>query len=242
VNAPVWVVELAAAFWQLAQRDEPFPRSLRPSIARALPLTVATLPRLTIQAAAQWLQNCGVACPLPGKDRALRACLVAYRGHGVVLLDGTDDDCEQRFSLAHELAHFLRHYWDIRRKICARLGDTALEVLDGQRPPTLQERMHALLKNVPLGFHLHLMERDSAGGPTKFTVAEAEDDADRLAYELLAPVEAIGATHKRRDRRGLTEALTDTYGLPELQAQQYAEILLPTLHREPLLLRLRNLR
>ena len=103
----------------------------------------------------------------------------------------------------------------------ASLGDTALEVARRTTTTDVAKRMHALLKNVPLGFHLHLMERDGAGSPTRATVAEAEEDADRLAYELLARVETIAATQDVRDGRRLTEALTGTYGLPELQARQY---------------------
>jgi Zn-dependent peptidase ImmA (M78 family) len=39
---------------------------------------------------------------------------MARAGHGFISLDGSDADDERRFSLAHELAHFLLDYQDPR--------------------------------------------------------------------------------------------------------------------------------
>ncbi len=240
MSVPLWAAELARAFWAKARKPEPFPRNLRRPIARAVPLSVVLLPKLSVRAALNWLQNCGIVCELSGEDRPLRACLVARRGHGMALIDGSDEDAEQRFSIAHELAHFLRDYWSLRRRILKRLGAEALQVLDGDRPPTAQERIHALLRNVPLGFHLHLMERDSEGNPSTSSIAKAETDADRLAYELLAPAEHVLADEPG-GKQALVRRLREFYGLPDMQASQYAGVLMPPLKTDPLLLRLRSL-
>jgi hypothetical protein len=156
------------------------------------------------------------------------------------LIDGSDGDCEQRFSIAHELAHFLRDYWRLRQRIWKRLGAEALEVMDGKRSPTNQERLHALLRNVPLGFHLHLMERDSEGNPLSASIVRAESDADRLAYELLAPAEHVLADVPS-GKQALIQRLRDFYGLPGIQASHYAGVLLPSVQSDPLLRRLKSL-
>jgi len=241
MSVPLWAAELARAFWARVGEPESFPRSLRRPIARALPLSVVLLPKLSLCAASAWLHNCGLVCELPGEDRPLRACLLARRGHGFALVDGSDEEVEQRFSIAHELAHFLRDYWILRQRICKRLGSAALEVLDGKRPATAQERLHAVLRNVQLGFHLHLMERDSAGNPATATIAESEEDADRLAYELLAPAAHVLADSTARSPRALVQKLRHFYGLPGMQASRYAKVLLPAGRSDPLLLRLKSL-
>jgi len=199
------------------------------------------LPELGVWAAREWLKKCGIVCELQGKDRLLRACLVARSGHGIAIIDGDQGDDELRFSLAHELAHFLKDYWILRQQICKRLGPSALEVLDGERTPTTDERLHALLRGVPLGFHVHLMERNNDGIVTSASTGEAEENADRLAYELLAPADHVFAGGSHTNNRLLTEKLRVFYGLPRLQAARYARILLPPVHTDPLILRLKDL-
>ncbi len=240
MSVPLWVSDLAGAFWAKAQDVEPFPRNLRRPIARAVQLAVVLLPKLSVREAMKWLRNSGMVCEFPGEERPLRACLVARRGHGFALVDGTDGDAEQRFSIAHELAHFLRDYWSVRRRITKRLGADIVEVLDGLRPPNTQERLHALLRNAALGFHLHLMERDLDGNPASASIAQSEEDADRLTYELLAPADHVFADGVPSNTRALVEKLQRFYGLPGPQSARYAAVLLPPKPTDPLLLRFRT--
>jgi hypothetical protein len=243
VSVPVWAAELASAFWARAGEREPFPRNLRHSIAKAVPLTVVLLPGLSIDAVLKWLQRSGIVCDLGTENRPLRACLVARYGHGVAFVDGSDAEAEQRFSLAHELAHFLRDYWQVRQQVANRVGPAALEVLDGVRPATREERLDALLTNTGMGLRVHLMERDVNGNPASGTIADAERSADRLAYELLAPAGDVlaGGLTTTKDRPAIEEALRTVYGLPRRQASQYAGLLVPSRYKDPILSKLRKL-
>jgi len=231
MSMPLWVSETAAAFWAAADEPELFPRNLRRSIAHALPRTLVLLPQLRWASVDTWLRNQHILCGMSLRDRALRACLVARYGHGCVFLDGTDPDDEQRFSLAHELAHFLRDYWHPRRVASERLGPEVLAVFDEGRPARYAERVHALLGRAPLGFDVHLMERTVAGHFASAAIDTAEHDADRLAFELLAPSATVLQTADRyppRQRRGLVEhQLTSVYGLPAAPATHYAALLIP---------------
>jgi hypothetical protein len=129
----------------------------------------------------------------------------------------------------------------LRMDVQKRLGAAALEVLDGLRPPTVDEQLHALLRGVRLEFHVHLMERDMDGTTTSSVVAESEKDADRLAYELLAPADHIFSSGAPTNDRGLMERLRSFYGLPGLQASRYARILVPSVRTDPLIARLKGL-
>jgi hypothetical protein len=241
VSVPLWVSELARIFWTRARHAESFPRNLRRPIARGFQFSVVMLPELTVSVAMKWLMQCGIVCELPGQSRLLRACLVARWGHGIAILDGDQSEDELRFTLAHELAHFLKDYWFLRTEVQRRLGAGALEVMDGQRPPTSDERLHALLSGIPLGFHVHLMERDKDGTIRSAIIAESEENADRLAYELLAPADHIFAGGVPKSDRVLVEKLRCFYGLPGLQASRYARMLVPSVHTDPLILRLKSL-
>jgi hypothetical protein len=238
VRVPLWAAELAKVFWQYAGDEEPFPRSLRESILRAMPITVEPIPRLTVAKAQQWLRRNGIDHGFAGSNRPLRGCLLARGGHAVLFLDSQDPEDEQRFTQAHELAHFLRDYWRPRQLALERLGPQTLEVIDGKRPPTAEERLGALLRQVHLGFHLHLMDRDERRRPANRESEDAEDCADRLGWELLAPAEHVAAHHAPA---GLKMALCRYYGLPETQADRYARQLVGELPRlEAWLTSLRN--
>jgi hypothetical protein len=218
---PLWVSEAAGEFWAAAGGEEGFPRELRGPIARALPLAVVLLPRLRVSAVDDWLRRQGIACAVGARDRWLRACLVARRGQGIAFVDGTDPEDEQRYSLAHELAHFLRDYSRPRAMAAAKLGPGVLAVLDGERPARPEERVDALLARTPIGLHVHLMARDAEGGIADAAIAAAEADADRLAYELLAPGERV-LSGGERDVAALAGELVAGYGLPAGAAERYA--------------------
>ena len=243
MNIPLWVSELAADFWRDADDATRFPRDLRASIPRVLPLSVFLIADLSLGRLQDWLQKNGVDCQFDTRDRRLRGGLIARQGHGIAFIDGGDSDAEQRFSLAHELAHFLRDYWRPRRNVESRLGVAALDAVDGLRPATAQERFQSLVRLAPLGFHLHLLDRDAHGNPAAASIVAAEEDADRLAYELLAPCEHILETIPDwRDRSALQEMLVAAYGFPRAQAVRYAAVLLPAeVHADPLLKRLKLL-
>lgn len=228
-QAAVW----AQRFWRLVGRIEPFPRSLESSVAWGLPLAIVKLPHLELSGLRSWLLRKGIRLHVSGLDRPLRACLIARSGCGLVVLDGSDPDDERRVSLAHEVSHFLVDYLHPRQKALDVLGETGREVLDGLRPPTLEERLTGVLQGVEFGFYTQLMERSAGGEVNRLEVLEAEDRADRVALELLAPTETVlewlevGGIRWREDAAivAATRILTEEFGLPLRVAEQYGKSL-----------------
>lgn len=220
---PVWVVELAERFWAAAGPPPPFPRDLSIPAVTGLRVRVVRLPGLRLGRVREWLGRCGVSCPADEPDRPLRACLVARAGVGFVFLDAADPPDERRFSLAHEVAHFLRDYDAPRRAVAVRLGPAAVEVLDGKRPATAEERVHAVLRQVPVAAHVHLLRRDEDGRPHSPAEREAEAAADRLAFELLAPADLFTGA----DPETLAGQLRRISGFPPGPAAVYAAVLVP---------------
>lgn len=224
---PVWVLELAGRFWADAGGPPAgFPRDLEPPAAFAVPLTVVERPGLRVGTVIDHLRGRRVPVGFDEPDRPLRAALYCWGGFGTVFLDRDDPPDERRFSFAHELAHFLRDYADPRRRVTHALGPAAVEVLDGLRPPTTDERLHATLRCRPLTPHCHLMGRDTDGRPRSEDERRAEADADRLACELLAPAELF---HAETDREEVARRLVADFGLPAAVAHDYALLLLPPL-------------
>jgi hypothetical protein len=225
----LWTLEAAARFWEAAGEPAPgFPRDLRLAVAHATPLAVVDLPRLGIAAMARWLGARRCNAPVDLHDRPLRAALYAGSEGGWLFLDGADPDDERRFSLAHEVAHFIVEYVEPRRRVAARLGPRVLEVLDGRRRPAEAERIDAALTGLRLQPRLHLLERTETGLPRAAAVTQAEARADELALELLAPIELVQQLQPGGvARSALAVWLAATFGLPAEAAAAYARQFAP---------------
>lgn len=225
-------------FWDLCGETEPFPRSLERYLALALPLTVIKLPRLKMTDIQDWLSKRGVSVALGCSNRRLRGCLVARGGEGLVFVDGTDSPAELRFTIAHELAHFLIDYLLPRSLALRTFGPWARDVIDGVRPPTASERLQALLASKAITIHINLMER-SGEGEASGSVLTIENRADRVGLALLAPPSTVlsrlgpladGFVERHE---AVASELCLRYGLPSWLARQYGRALLVDIGRGP---------
>ncbi len=226
----LWVHEAAERFWSEAGGPpDAFPRDLRDAIGWALPIALVELPGLGVAAVDAWLAAREIGVPIGLPDRALRACVLVHNGNGLLFVDGDDGEDERRFSLAHELAHYLVEHAIPRERARERLGPDLLRVLDGHRTPSREERVGAILAGVTLEVRLHLMERTPDGHLPGRDVSAAERHADELALELLAPIDAVRAKLAAGAPRRLVEAaLCVSFGLPPAPAGAYARRLAPS--------------
>jgi hypothetical protein len=146
--------------------------------------------------------------------------LLAYRGHGFIFVSGSDGPEEQRLTIAHEVAHFLVDYLWPRRQVIQTLGERITDVLDGLRKATPAERAAAILSHVRLGAHLHVLPRSGIDEDQDSVVASAENRADWLALELVAPRKCILSFLQNLSAREAVDpqevriALAAYFGLP----------------------------
>jgi hypothetical protein len=200
-------------------------------------VTLVKLPKLRLHKVEGWLQRRGVRFLFGCGNRAVRGCLIAFRGEGLIFVDGSDPDDERRFTLAHEIAHFLVDYWQPRMRAMKTLGPTIVEVINGLRSPTVSERVYALLAKAPIGVHTDLVERDASVGSAG--TWQAEDRADRVALALLAPPEEV-LSRADLDAAGIAQrlasivgALSTDFGLPRFASKSYGYSLLVMVNRGP---------
>jgi len=208
-------LEVAKAFWEQAGDPGPFPRNMERAATLALPIAIVKLPRLTVATLASWLRKRGIEIAAPVCEGDMAGCVVAHRGCAAIFVCATDPEDELRATLAHELAHVLRHYLAPRQRVIAALGPDVRAVLDGERPASFAERAKGLLLGVQVGVHVHVLPRDGRHG----AIARIENEADELALQLVAPRDAVldvlresaALSASARDRRKL---LAERFGLP----------------------------
>jgi hypothetical protein len=221
----------AEKFWKPAgDIQSRFPRDIESAVAWSLPLFVVRLPRLWVHDVECYLRKRRLPVLIgPAADRRLHGCVLAIRGKGLIIVDGTDKPAQVRFTIAHEAAHFMLDYQEPRLRAVEKLGENIQSVLDGERALKPEERVDGLLSNAPVGLYAHFMHRDSAGfGSEK--ILEAESQADQLAFELIAPeAELWRMLPKGFAERGYEQRLTTVrllmvrrFGLPSEVAAQYA--------------------
>jgi hypothetical protein len=227
VKVPVWAYDLACAFWARAGAQPSFPRELEGAFESAFDVTVKRLPALTLGSIRAWLAPLGIVVQAKG-DRALCGCLAAAHGSAFVFIDSDDSVDEQRYTLAHELAHYLRDIWQPRQHAERILGSAATKVCDGDRAPTMDQRLAAALDGISLAFHVHLWERGPDGQPASEAIEDHENCADILALELLVPAAHLGQRGAGAwSEDELLDRLMNDYGLPRREARRYASRLRP---------------
>lgn len=231
--------EAVELFWKLCGEDNDFPRNVERVVALALPLTIIKIPGLNLRAAENWLRQRGVPFHFGCASRAVRGCLVAFAGRGLIFIDADDPEDEQRFTAAHEAAHFLADYWLPRQKALKKFGAAIANVMDGFRRPTPAERINAVIVGTRIGVYTDLMGRE-ANEPHNNEVWDIEDRADSIALEILAPQAQVlssiniptGGKFTQRVQ-AVGEELKNRFGLPASISQSYSHSLLKNIGQGP---------
>lgn len=228
----------AEAFWQDNPVAGGFPRDMAAAVPWALPVSIVCLPRLRPTAVRRWFQKerggVTLADTVPDSDRQLCGCISTFAGMGWLFVDGGDPPEELRFTIAHEAAHFIFDYVEPRERLARAVSPSSIAVFDGVRDATAGERIGAAVTGVALEMRTRLFARDGFGSSLCAATGAAEQDADALALELLAPeAHVLAGWQDAPDRAlwdrpvaGLADRLERVYGLPGAIAAVYARSLL----------------
>ena len=221
MSLPLWMVETAEQFWRDAGRaNELHPRDLEAAIANSVDLAVLEMENLSLDKIRKELERRHIPIPLAVQDRPVRGCLIATKGVGFAFIEKRDSPEERRFTLAHELAHFLRDHRFYRERARKILGQRGIEIFDGKSPPTVKEELEAILRGLWLRPNIHLLEREQE---QLFEIRRVEADADRLALEILVPEKEIDSMLRHFGEQRIVSQLADRFRLPRWAAEYLAE-------------------
>lgn len=219
------------AFWSRYAYPPSRPCNLERIAPLALPVAMAPLANLSVQRVNEWLLQRGIYVGLRAADRGIRGAFLAFGGQGLIFFDSSDSENERRYTIGHELGHFI-DYWSLRQQVIERFGSSIVDVLDGKRAPSAHEQVKSLLNRIPLGVWSDFTER-SESGDCSIRTDECERVADEVALALIAPAREVinkarlkraGSFAKRRDR--ICGLLEHHFGLPPRIARTYGPSLL----------------
>ena len=84
-----------------------FPRELADEVEIYLPVSLVHLPKLSSHQMRDWLAHKNIHISVPAQDRRIHGCMVAQRERAFIFCDAGDHMDVRRFTLAHEVAHFV---------------------------------------------------------------------------------------------------------------------------------------
>jgi hypothetical protein len=180
------IVQHARDFWKSAGGEYVFPCDIAWAVNFYLPVNVVWLPELRLNSIQSWLKDNKVRFDLQIDDRPLHGFILVLRGKGLIFVNESDTEQERRYTIAHEASHYLLDYKVPKDKAVKKLGESILEVFDGLREPTREELIDGALVSVTIKPFTHLLEKKQDGYRNP-RISDAENYADQLALELLAP-------------------------------------------------------
>lgn len=181
------IARIAREFWSRAGKRSQPTYDIIGAVHLLLPVDIVSLSELSLRKVELWLAERNVALSIEINDRHLHGFILTHRGSGFIFINGTDSEEERRYTVAHEASHFILDYKIPRDKAIEKLGEQIIEVLDGDRNPTNDERIDGLLTSVNVQPYTHLLEKSGDGSFNNVKIFDSENDADALAIELLAP-------------------------------------------------------
>ncbi|MFL5788101.1 MAG: ImmA/IrrE family metallo-endopeptidase [Flavisolibacter sp.] len=226
-----YIERIAQDFWKQTGQQWIAPYDINCAVSLLLPIDIVSLCELSLEKVDQWLSQRGIKIPIDINDRYLHGFVLVSQGNGFIFINGTDTEEERRYTVAHEVSHFILDYKILRDEAVRKLGTVVLDVLDGLREPTVEERISGLLKDVIVRPFTHLLEKEGDGSFKNSRIFDSENRADTLALELLAPHDEIThailkgnvkisfpAFHEK-----CIDLLVNKYRLPLPIAEQYSK-------------------
>ena len=217
----------AGWFWRRAGGRKGFPADIGYAAMSALEVYVEEVEGLTTLTAASYAGGAGVRNAVGVSERGLRGCVVVGRQGAAILVERSDSEAEKRFTIAHEVAHYILEVKRHRERAADRLGPEFVDALYGLREATPAERIDAWLNNARSEAFAHFMDRAPGGGYGCSRTLNAECQADDLAVEILAPrselAAAISSMGFSESLKVAREVADRRFGLPKGIADQYAD-------------------
>lgn len=216
-------------FWKRAGGRPLPPVDIGYAATCALAIGIRPITGLTTSTAVGHLESIGIECAGDVNEHELHGCIAVGPRGAMILVEMRDDEAQRRFTIAHEVSHYILEVHRHHKRAAQRMGRDYVDILYGSREAAPTERIDAWLNNVRSSAITHFMDRDPSGRYGCGETLEAECVADRLALETLAPraeMVRVASDCGKMPFRDLVDATRriaeQRFGLPGAVAAPYA--------------------
>lgn len=224
------IERIARDFWSKADPAHRRVLDISRAVNIVLPIRIVYIQNLSLVEVDNWLKGRGINIEIDINDRIMHGVILIREGNGFIFVNADDSTIEQRFTIAHEVSHYLLDYQVPRERAMLEVGTEIEKVLNGKDQPDRFQQVKALIKGISIQPYGHLIEKKGNGSFLNWVNFNAENEADYLALELLAPrsmvikgtISTIKGLNYTQFVRKCEEILVDNYQIPPEVAHQYA--------------------
>lgn len=224
------IERIAREFWLTVDQEYRDGFDIVNAIDTSVFINLRRIKELSLKKLEEWLKEMTDQEEFNIDDRHLHGALIIKGPSIFMFVEASEDEVQQRFTVAHEVSHFLLDYHLPKERAILALGKEIEDVLNGNLPPSNIQRTLSAIKGVDIAPYSFLIEKTGNGSFENWSNFNAENEADYLALELLAPrarviSETISSTKRlaySQFTRKSKEILIEKYRIPVRIADQYA--------------------
>ena len=221
-TATAQIERIAREFWATTHAEFRYNYDIVKVVESSLNVQLIRMPQLSPKNITSWLSDHDMNIPLENNERNLHGALIIQNGAVLMFIDTTENDTRQRYTLAHQVSHFLLDYQMPKERTIMTLGKEIAGVLKGNAEASVEQLVQSAFNGMTDKVYTLFIEKDEA--------IPSENPADSLALELLAPrYQIIHETAAKSIllsyapfKRKCRELLIGKYRIPSEIAHKYA--------------------
>jgi len=224
------IERIAREFWSTVDQNYHENYDIISAVDTSPTIDLIKIKNLSISKIEEWLIAIGLKDNFDIPDRRLHGVLIIKGDSVAMFIEDDENPIQQRFTVAHEVSHYLLDYQIPKEKAILALGKEIEDVLNGNLPANNTQLALSVIKGINIDPYSFLIEKTGNGSFEDWKNFNSENEADYLALELLAPrIRIINETFSSTKRlsysqftRKSQEILIEKYRIPSDIARQYA--------------------
>lgn len=230
MTAKPQIERIARKFWATTQAEFRYDYDIVKAVESSLNVHLIRMQQLNPTKIISWLASHNMDIPFESKATHLNGALLIKNDNVIMFIDAAENAVQQRYTLAHQVSHFLLNYQMPKERAIMTLGKEIAQVLSGNTEASVTQLVQSTVSNITGNVYTLLIEKWDESTSFDWELLRTKDPAVSLTLELLAPryqiineTASVGARLRYSPfKRKCQELLIDKYRIPSEIAHKYA--------------------